>query len=320
MDRRHFLGQSIVAATGAYLLPLGCSSMNSEPLFKISLAEWSLNGTLYGDARKHLGGRGMREALKEDSQAVLKGDITALDFPVVARQEFDIGAVEYVNQFFLDKARDTVFLSELNRRAENEGVTNVLIMCDMEGNLAASDSTERQQAIQNHHQWVDAAAFLGCHSIRVNTRGDGSYGEQQKAAAESLHQLAEYGAQQNISVLVENHGGFSSDATWLTEVMEMADHPGVGTLPDFGNFPDDADKYESVRALMPYAKGVSAKTMGFNPDGTARGIDYHRMLSIVLEAGYHSYVGIESSGSADEYEGIRLTRQLLEQVRKELSG
>ncbi|MGI9287896.1 MAG: sugar phosphate isomerase/epimerase family protein, partial [Pseudomonadales bacterium] len=176
------------------------------------------------------------EALKKNLRSVLQGEYDPLEFPRPARREFDISAIEYVNTFFFDRAQDQAYLSEMKNRAEAVGVTCLLIMCDAEANLGAADAEARQQAVQNHRKWLEAAAFLGCHSIRVNAAGDGSREDQQQQMAESLFQLAEYAQPYGLSVLVENHGGLSSDGAWFAGVMKAADHPHVGSLPDFGKF------------------------------------------------------------------------------------
>ena len=239
----------------------------------------------------------------------------------MARRNFGIGAVEYVNQFFKDKARDMAYLGELKRRCEGEGVRSVLIMCDDEGSLGDPDSAKRAQAVVNHHQWVDAARFLGCHSIRVNaeTEGTGSFEEQQKRAADGLGKLADYGATQGIGVIVENHGGLSSNGRWLSGVMRLVDRRNCGTLPDFGNF-YDYDRYLGVQEMMPFAKGVSAKSHDFDASGNETHTDYRRMLKIVLDAGYHGHLGIEYEGEMlGEAEGVARTLRLLERVRAEMS-
>jgi L-ribulose-5-phosphate 3-epimerase len=301
-DRRDFLRQSALLAGGAFtagLLPQAqklWAADSTEPLFKISLAEWSLHRAL-----KH-------------------GELTNLDFPVVAKRDYGIAACEYVNQFFKDKAQDQKYLAELNKRAAGEGVQNVLIMIDDEGALGDPDTAKRQKAVQNHHRWVDAAKTLGCHAIRVNAHSKGTFDETMKLVADGLRQLVEYGAQQQISVIVENHGGLSSHGDWLTGVMRLVDNPRCGTLPDFGNF-YDYDRYKGVAEMMRYAKGVSAKTHDFDAQGNCVETDYHRMMKIVLDAGYHGRVGIEYEGNKiSEPDGIRATKRLLERVAVELKG
>lgn len=298
LSRREFL--SLAAGASAMALA-GCSSPSAqsrrEP-FKISLAEWSFHRALFA-------GKTM----------------THLDFPVVARRDFDIGAVEYVNQFFKDKARDTAYLDELKRRCDGEGVRSVLIMCDGEGELGDVDTAKRKQAAENHYRWVDAARYLGCHSIRVNaaTGNVGSFEEQQKRAADGLHQLCSYAAGLKLNVIVENHGELSSNGQWLVGVMKLIGLPNCGTLPDFGNF-YDYDRYQGVREMMPYARGVSAKSNDFDADGNEIHTDYPRMLKIVLDAGYHGYLGIEYEGERlPEAEGVRKTKALLERIRSQSS-
>jgi sugar phosphate isomerase/epimerase len=193
-------------------------------------------------------------------------------------------------------------------------------MCDNEGYLGDPDDAKRTKAVENHHKWVDAAKFLGCHSIRVNAHSEGPREEQAKLATDGLRRLAEYGASHDIGVIVENHGGLSSDGAWLAGVIKAVDLPNCGTLPDFGNF-GDYDRYKGVRELMPYAKGVSAKSHEFDEQGNEVRTDYSKMMKIVLDAGYHGYVGIEWEGEKpeDEKKGVMLTKRLLERVRDQLS-
>jgi len=267
-----------------------------QPLFTISLAEWSLHKTIFG------------------------GKLDNLDFPKTARREFGIEAVEYVNQFFKDKARDDDYIAELAKRSADEGVTNVLVMCDGLGNLGDPNAAARTQAIENHFPWVEAAKRLGCHSIRVNAASKGSFEEQQKLAADGLGRLAEFAGQLGMNVIVENHGGLSSNGEWLAGVMKAVNRPNCGTLPDFGNF-HDYDRYRGVEELMPFAKGVSAKSHEFDEAGNEVRTDYDRMLRLVMAAGYRGWIGIEYEGTAlPEAEGIRATKNLLERVRNSLTA
>ena len=292
--RRGFL-----AATGAATLLTGirggADAGDAAPPFRISLAEWSLHTTIFS------------------------GKLDNLDFPRTARQQFGIEAVEYVNQFFKDKAKDADYIAELARRSADEGVTNLLVMCDGLGNLGDPDEKARTVAVENHFPWVEAAKRLGCHSIRVNAASKGTFEEQQKLAADGLARLADYAAQMEMNVIVENHGGLSSNGAWLAGVMKLVGKPNCGTLPDFGNF-RDYDRYRGVEELMPFAKGVSAKSHEFDAEGNEVRTDYRRMLKIVHDAGYRGWVGIEYEGHAlSEPEGILATKKLLERVRAELA-
>jgi sugar phosphate isomerase/epimerase len=301
-SRRNFLKTSLAATAGTMLLSPACAGLGSgKSPFKISLAEWSLHKTLFAN------------------------EMTNLDFPRFAA-EHGIMGVEYVNQFFKDKAKDEQYLSELKKICENEGVTSVLIMCDGEGMVGHPEKDERIKTLENHKKWIDAAKFLGCHSIRVNAGSQGSFEEQQKLAADGLRMLCEYGDSQDINVLVENHGGWSSHGEWLAGVMELVDHKRVGTLPDFGNFiinrqtGEEFDRYKGMELLMPYAKGVSAKSNDFDADGNDTRSDYFRIMKIVKDSGYKGWVGIEYEGNElPEKEGILATRQLLERAFESLA-
>ena len=206
----------------------------------------------------------------------------------------------------------------MKHRADDLCVASVLIMIDGEGHLGDPDEAKRRQAVENHFKWVEAAKFLGCHSIRVNAHSEGSYEEQLDRAADGLRRLSEFGEKHEIGVIVENHGGLSSNGKWLVGVIKKVDNKWCGTLPDFGNF-QDYDRYQGVEEMMPYAKAVSAKTHDFDEKGNETHTDYRRMMQIVLDAGYDGYVGIEyEGGKLSEPEGIRASKKLLERVREEL--
>ncbi len=303
IDRRSFVKHSVQSIAG-----LGLASAAGEHLgaiqkqgwFHISLAEWSLHRTLFARQLDHL------------------------DFTRAAKNDYGIDAVECVNQFFKDRANDKHYLAEMKKRASELGVKSLLIMVDSEGALGDPDQAKRIKAVENHYKWVVAAQYLGCHSIRVNAYGSGSYEEQLNQVADGLRRLTEFGATHGINILVENHGGLSSNGAWLVAVIKKVNHPRCGTLPDFGNFNlgqgKQYDRYQGVAEMMPYAKAVSAKSHDFDEQGNEIHTDFKRMMEIVLEAGYRGYVGIEYEGDRlSEPEGIRATKRLLERVRSELS-
>lgn len=272
------------------------------PKIDLSLAQWSFH-------------RAMRNGEMDNFQFIEKA------------AQLGFTGVEYVNQFFKDKSQDTVFLSKLNEVAKKHNIRQVLIMIDEEGNLADTSLTKREESIAKHQKWVDAAAYLGCHAIRVNLYGNGNKEEVASAGIDGLNKLADYAADRNINILVENHGGYSSNADWLVGVIEKVNKPNVGTLPDFSNFCieyqggamwgnqclEEFDKYTGVQLMMPYAKGVSAKSFDFGEMGYETTIDYTRMLEIIFKSGYSGYIGIEYEGkNLNEENGVIATKELLE--------
>jgi sugar phosphate isomerase/epimerase len=214
------------------------------------------------------------------------------------------------------------YLAELKKRCEGEGVRSGLIMVDTAGALGAADAAKREAAVSSHRTWLDAAKSLGCHAMRVNARGDGAPSELLRGrVAESCAKLAEHAAKLDLNLTIENHGGPSSDPVWLAAVMKDVNSPWFGTLPDFGNFPPETDRYDAVAKLMPFAKAVSAKTHRFDAQGNELDTDYARMMRIVLDAGYRGYVGIECEGAPkaeDEPQHIRFARAILEKFRAAL--
>lgn len=296
LTRRQFLAGTAAAAVCApAVVRVLAAQAPAPPPFKISLAQWSLHRTIRSGALDHL------------------------EFARTAKERFGIEAIEYVNSFFKDRAKDAAYLADMNRRAKDVGVYQYLIMVDGEGRLGDPDEATRRGSVENHHRWVEAAKTLGCAHIRVNAASDGSFEEQQKLAADGLRRLCEFADPHGINVIVENHGGLSSHGQWLAGVMRLVDHPRCGTLPDFGNF-YDYDRYQGVTDLMPFAKAVSAKSHEFDADGNESAKDYRRLMKIVYDAGYRSWVGIEYEGKTlSEFEGIAATKRLLERVRDEVT-
>lgn len=270
------------------------NSLISQNKVKISLAEWSFH------------------------TSIQNGKMANLDFPRIARTHFDIGAIEYVSVLFESKTsvEDTVYLQKLKNECEKYHVISNLIMVDGEGNLGDTNLQKRDIAVANHYKWVRAAKFLGCHSIRVNAAGEGTPEEVQKAVIDGLSKLCEYASTYKINIIVENHWGNSSNPEWLVPVIKAVNKGNCGLLPDFGNF-DTADRYQAVEKMMPYAKGVSAKTYNFDALGNETKIDYQKMMNIVRKSGYKSYVGIEYEGEMlSEDEGIIATMNLIKKSIK----
>ena len=306
--RRQFIRNAAAFAAAATVAPqLLAHELAAKPSLEISLAEWSFHKALFSNKMSNL------------------------DFPVVAKKQFGISTVEYVNQFFKDKAEDHKYLSELLQRCRDHGVKNHLIMVDGEGELGALNEQERTKAVENHYKWVDAAKYLGCLTVRVNAFGNGTAEEVQRAATDGLSRLGEYAQKAGINVIVENHGSYTSHGDWLLSTIQQVKRKNVGILPDFGNFCirrdsgelykgaclEEYDKYKAVKQWLPLAKGVSAKTLDFDAAGNCVETDYARMFQIIKASGFKGYVGIEYEGEKlGEEEGIRKTKALLEKVMK----
>lgn len=307
MNRKEFIFKSSQALA---ILPflgssLACSQTNNDLFFKISLAQWSIH------------------------KALFDGSIDHLDFAKIARK-FDCEGLEYVTNFFSDKAKNISYLNKMNNAAKNQGVENVLIMVSKEGYLASPKLDIRKKGIENHYKWIDAAHHLGCHAIRVDLRGGKIADEATKASLDSLNALSDYAKGSNINVLVENHGGFTSNGNWMYQLFSQIEKSNCGTLPDFGNFCikrdkkqnciDEYNKYKGLSETLPFAKAVSAKSRRFDSIGNEIETDYLRALKMVKEVGYTGYIGIEFEGNeVSEFKGIELTRNLLTKIGKQIS-
>jgi sugar phosphate isomerase/epimerase len=300
LSRRDLIAMTAAAAAlGAVELPQALAQPAPAPTgkgwhFDISLAQWSLHRAYHAK------------------------QLDPLDFPKTAKRDYAIDAVEYVNQFYMGHAGDSAYFNDLRSRCDGEGVTSVLIMCDHAEMLGDPDAAGRAKAVEVHKPWLEAARILGCHSIRVNLNGTGTPEEHAKQASEGLRALCEAADPMGLNVIVENHGGNSSRGDWLAGVMHAVQHPRVGTLPDFGNF-YDYDRYQGIRDMMPFAKGVSAKSYDFDDTGEETKINFWRMMKLVRAAGYSGHIGIEWEGDRmTEPEGIRGTKRLLEEIRAAL--
>jgi sugar phosphate isomerase/epimerase len=307
--RRTFLKKSLLGAGVLMLAPsLDFKSLKSSGI-EISLAEWSLHRTIRA------------------------GKIDHLDFPAVAKKDYNISAVEYVNGLFggtkmdfKEAGKNSTYLNELLKRSKDAGVFNHLLMVDDEGSLAVPDEKERLQAVDDHKKWIEAAKLLGCLTVRVNLHGDGSPDAKKTASIDSLSRLGDFAKSMNLNIVVENHGHESSNGGWIADVVKQVNSANVGTLPDFGNFclsddwgttqgecKDYYDRYKGVKEMIPFAKGVSAKTYDFDSNGEQPKMDYKRLIEIVKGSGFKGYIGVEFEGDTQsEEEGIRKTKLLLE--------
>lgn len=282
-----------------------------DPFFKLSLGQWSIN-----------------KMIREDG-------VDPYTFAEKAKN-WGFSGLEYVSQLYPADMEDNEyseeamasFIEKSNAEAQKHGMENVLIMIDGQGNLAVDDEAERRAAVERHKKWVDAAKAMGCHSIRVNLAGSDVPEEWKANSVDGLTLLGGYAQEKGINVIVENHGGLSSNAEMLADVMATVDMDNVGTLPDFGNFcierSDDGcaemyDIYQGVKELMPYAKAVSAKAHDFDADGNETEIDYVKMLKIVKDYDYSGFIGVEYEGSElGEEEGIIATKELMLKAAQEI--
>jgi sugar phosphate isomerase/epimerase len=309
ISRRKFVKQSALGAGSLLLHPILKAMAMQQTGFEISLAEWSYH------------------------RSIETGKVDHLDFAMKAKNEFGISAVEYVNGLFGSKKRNfrdagksRKYLGEMLQRSNDAGVVNHLLMVDEEGDLAGLKEKERMKSIDDHRKWLDAAKFLGCRTVRVNLHGEGDTEAKKKASIDSLGRLGNIAGTMELNVVVENHGSDSSKGFWLASIMKAVNKTNVGTLPDFGNFCithpwgttqdgcDDAyDRYKGVEEMLPFAKGVSAKSYDFDANGEQPLIDYKRMLDIVKASDFKGYIGIEFEGNTQpEESGIRKTKDLIE--------
>ena len=322
MERRTFIRNGFTLGLGAASFGTALAhnvltdfSANSTPFFKLSLAQWSLHN------------------------AIWKRQLDPYDFTAKAK-ELGFEGVEFVNQLYPDvmKAKNKTvalkhFISKLNTAAREEDVKNVLIMIDGEGDLAVPSISKRNQAIENHKAWVETAAAMGCHSIRINLFGERDEIAWKVQAAESMRKLGEYAAPYNVNIIIENHGYLTSNAALVMEMLEEVNLPNCGTLPDFGNFClereagkrweaaciREYDRYQGVKELLPKAFAVSAKSHDFDQAGNETHTDFKRMLQLVKDAGYTGFIGVEYEGQQlDEINGILATKELLLKEAKQL--
>jgi sugar phosphate isomerase/epimerase len=336
--RQFFVSSAAALSTGSFLSSCKKADpgegaepqIEAGPHFDISLAQWS----------NHV--------------ALKAGELDNLDWPAFTRENFGIGALEWVNQFF-GEPHDTLgfqpkggnYIAQMKQRCEDNGMKSLLIMCDRVGSLGNPDAAKRTAAVEGHYAWLDAAKELGCHSIRVNAASDATLSPEKQAdlCVDGLRRLSEHAATLGLNVIVENHGGLSSNGAWLSGVLGAVNLDNCGALPDYGNFylvknrgnaeqyekqkalyvgnpalKEDEfglgyDRYQGVKDLMPFAKGVSAKAHDFDEQGNEIHTDFAKMMQIVVDSGYEGYLGIEYEGKElGEVEGIKKTKALLEKV------
>lgn len=316
MKRRSFLKNAAWSTCALSTIPVTLYGLTSsdhpwekEPInVKISLAQWSLHRQIYD------------------------GNLNPDDFASIAIDTYGLDAVEYVNGFYRDSGEDEKFWIQMKERADKAGVKSLLIMVDDEGDLGIANDNKRKKAVENHYKWVNAAKILECHSIRVNAFGESEKEAFRSAMIDSMGQLADYAVRENINIIIENHGLYSSDGKLITDIIKQVNRPNSGTFPDFGNWclsakwgstqgdcDQEYDRYQGVSEFMPFARAVSAKSYNFNEKGEDTKIDYYKMLRIVKNSGYNGYIGIEYEGEIlSEHEGILATKALIEKAWKSM--
>ena len=139
LSRRDFLAG--LASAGAAALVPWPAGFDRPPMFLISLAQWSLHQELQARQLDHL------------------------DFAKVAREEFGLEAIEYVNSFFKDRARDAAYLAEMNRRAADQGVYQHLIMVDAEGDLGDPEPVKRSLTANTIRKMPDTIKKIAIRSV-----------------------------------------------------------------------------------------------------------------------------------------------------------
>ncbi|UII80392.1 sugar phosphate isomerase/epimerase [Flagellimonas sp. CMM7] len=319
MDRRKFMQTTAILSVP---LLFGCNLPTSKKQ-RLALSQWALHRAIFGNSKEDYAQ--WEKWLTTDPDQVLKGTLDPLDFPSIAKNTYGFDAVEYVNTFFYRK--DEAYFKELKNRSDDVGVTNLLIMVDQEGMLGDPDPKKRKESVQRHKRWLSNAAILGCHSIRVNAHSSGTKEEQQSYVIESLTKLCNLAKPLNLDILIENHGGMSSEPNWLLDTIKKTNKPNLGTMVDFDNFKYSEtkiwngeltyDRYEGVALLLPYAKSVSAKSYAFDDSGLEKTIDFKRMVQLIKDSGFKNYISVEYEGegedSLSEKDGILATKKLLEQ-------
>lgn len=306
-NRRTFIKKTAIAATAISMPSLYAYGIKSEiKMPKISLAQWSLNRAFFAKT------------------------LDPLNFASIAKTDYDISAIEYVNQFYVDSSTDEKFWAEMATRASDAGVESLIMMVDEERKLGDLNLEKRKKAVEDHQKWVHAAKILGCHSIRVNAFGEGNPNELEASLVDGLGKLTEYAAKEKIYVILENHGLHTSNTDFMTGIIKLVNNPYLGTLPDFGNWCLNAEwgstqttkncsnifpPEDGIAAFLPYAKGVSAKSYAFDDDGFDTVINYPKLLQLVKNSDFEGHIGIEFEGeNMEEPAGIKATKNLIEKV------
>ncbi|MEM8668985.1 MAG: TIM barrel protein [Planctomycetota bacterium] len=242
------------------------------------------------------------------------GKLKHLDYPALAKEKLGITHIEYWNRPFGGRHTDKKFVGVLAERTTGEGMKNVLILVDGKHQLDSPDESERKKSIDEHKAWVDCAHQLGCDAIRVNCRSGGDRAENIRNAAAGMKPLCDYAKDASVKIVIEPHGGNSSDPEWLMGAMSAISHPNAGLLPDFNNF-GRYNRYEGVKKCLPMAPAVCAKALAFDDKGNEKNTDFYRMLKIVYDSDYSGVITIEFEGrDLDPIEGSLKTKQLIEKA------
>lgn len=284
VTRRGFIGKSLAIGAGSLAAPSLLKMQTAQAAPKsawigkndISLAQWAL------------------------VDEVRSGKWKTLDFPRIAREDFGLNGIEFVNTLF--EVPIANYLNQLKRNANDHGVKMVLIMVDAEGETCTPLKEERKQTVINHRKWIDIAQYLGCHAIRTNCIGakDIDKAEALKWSTETYHMMLEYAVPAGISILIENHGGVSNDADWMVSLMKEVNNKYFGVLPDWREPGSQFDNVGFLEKTLPYAGGMSFRNQ---PTDALT----EKMIKMTHDKGFRGWYGIESSGR----ENIKKSKELL---------
>ncbi|MFT5124953.1 MAG: L-ribulose-5-phosphate 3-epimerase [Kiritimatiellia bacterium] len=292
-SRRHFIHAAAAAGPLLTFTPAAFAKAKDDPnRFQIGIQEYTFH--------RWLG----------------SGKLDHLDYPALAKEKLGITHIEYFNRPFNGKHTDKAYVGELVKRTTGEGMTNVLILVDSKHQIDSADAAERTRSLDEHKGWVDCAKQLGCYAVRVNCRSGGNPDANLANAVEGLGALCDYAKGSKVDIVIEPHGGNSSNPDWLVQAMKAVKRPNAGLLPDFNNF-GSYDRYDGVTKTLPYAPAVCAKAFGYDEAGNETHTDYFRMLKIVYDSDYSGVISIEFEGrDIDPVEGSLKTKALIEKALK----
>ena len=243
----------------------------------------------------------------------LENPLTLLDVPGYYRERFKIRNLEFWSHHF--ESLETPYLEKVRARVKAAGARLINIQLDGAYDLASANEDERQRSLALAHQWIDAAALLGSHALRVNP---GKTGGSIDHSIASMKELNRHCIAKRLPLLTENHFGIEMDPAVHLQIRQAAGPENIYTLPDFGNYPVET-MWDSLAKILPYAYVVSAKAVDFNVQGEHVSYDFDRCVQLCERAGFKGIYLVEQWSRKDQaldYE--KIADWLLQRVRADV--
>jgi sugar phosphate isomerase/epimerase len=241
-----------------------------------------------------------------------------MQFPAEVAEKFGVHGIEPLAQHF--ESTEPAYLDKFRTAVEKAKVRIVNIPTHVRESYYDPDAAVRQKAIDVSKKWIDVAVAVGSPGVRPHINGTKTSKPDVDRAAESLRKVADYAAQKNVVVTLENDDPETEDAFFVVKIIDAVNNPYLRALPDFANsiLKGDPDfNYRAVKEMFARAYNISHVKDGEADDnGKILNIDIKKTFEIAKAAKYRGFYSMEYDAPGDPYPP---TKKLIELTLQNIS-